>query len=105
MPLWTLIVLLALIKLPIAALMLWIPFRNDEAMHAPEPPDRQRRGRRLAGACPAGPLDPRPRRRCPPGRAATPAPRAARLAASPLPAPRPHAALAHARARASASRS
>jgi hypothetical protein len=61
MPLWTLIVLLAVIKLPIAALMLWMPFRNDDALHAPEPPDRSDDdgGSR---ALPAGPLDPRPRR-------------------------------------------
>jgi hypothetical protein len=64
MPLWTLIVLLAVIKLPIAALMLWMPFRNDAALHAPEPPDRtdDDGGSR---ALPAGPLDPRPRRPLP----------------------------------------
>ncbi len=40
MSLWIFIVLLAtLIKLPIAALMLWIPFRNDDAMRAPPQPD------------------------------------------------------------------
>jgi hypothetical protein len=33
------VLLAALIKLPIAGLMLWLPFRNDEAMRAPEPPD------------------------------------------------------------------
>jgi hypothetical protein len=30
-----LIVLLGLIQLPLAGLMLWMPFRNDEAMRAP----------------------------------------------------------------------
>jgi hypothetical protein len=36
MSLWmSIVLLLALIKLPIAALMLWLPFRNDEAMNAP----------------------------------------------------------------------
>jgi hypothetical protein len=66
MPLWMLIVLLALIKLPIAALMLWIPFRNDAAMSTGEPPDRSDDdgGSR---ALPAGPLDPRPRRPPPSG--------------------------------------
>jgi hypothetical protein len=66
MPLWSLIVLLALIKLPIAALMLWIPFRSDAAMNAAEPPDRSDDdgGSR---ALPAGPLDPRPRRPLPSG--------------------------------------
>jgi hypothetical protein len=32
MSLWMVIVLLGLLKLPVAALMLWIPFRNDQAM-------------------------------------------------------------------------
>jgi hypothetical protein len=36
MPLWVWMVMLAaLIKLPIAALLLWIPFRYDESMRAP----------------------------------------------------------------------
>jgi hypothetical protein len=67
MPLWTLIVMLALIKLPIAAMMLWIPFRNDAAMtNTGDPPDRSDDdgGSR---ALPAGPLDPRPRRPLPGG--------------------------------------
>lgn len=66
MPLWTLIVMLALIKLPIAAMMLWIPFRNDAAMKSSDPPDRSDDdgGSR---ALPAGPLDPRPRRPLPGG--------------------------------------
>ena len=34
MSLWMVIVLLGLVKLPVAALMLWIPFRNDQAMSA-----------------------------------------------------------------------
>lgn len=34
MSLWVLLVLLAAIKVPLAALMLWIPFRSDEAMTA-----------------------------------------------------------------------
>jgi hypothetical protein len=32
MSLWMVIVLLGLVKLPVAALMLWLPFRNDQAM-------------------------------------------------------------------------
>ena len=66
MPLWTLIALLALIKLPIAALMLWIPFRSDTAMNAPESPGQSDEdgGTR---ATPAGPLNPRPRRPLPCG--------------------------------------
>jgi hypothetical protein len=61
MSLWLLIVLLGLIKLPIAALMLWLPFRDDAALRVNEPPDRSDDdgGSR---ALPAGPLDPRPRR-------------------------------------------
>jgi hypothetical protein len=65
MPLWTLIVMLALIKLPIAALMLWIPFRSDAAL-AVEPPDRSDEDGG-SHALPAGPLDPRPRRPLPSG--------------------------------------
>ena len=66
MPLWTLIALLALIKLPIAALMLWIPFRNDAAMNAPEPPGQSDEDGGTH-AMPAGPLDPHPRRPLPSG--------------------------------------
>jgi hypothetical protein len=68
-----LIVLLGLIKLSIAALMLWLPFRNDAAVSVREPPSESEDdgGSR---ALPAGPLDPRPRRPLPIG----PAPRAPR---------------------------
>lgn len=61
MPLWLWILLLAaLIKLPIAALMLWIPFRYDEAMRPPDSTDSSDEdgGSR---ALPGGPLDPHPR--------------------------------------------
>jgi hypothetical protein len=66
MPLWTLIVLVALIKLPVAALMLWIPFRNDSALIARESSDGSDEdgGSR---ALPAGPLDPHPPRPLPSG--------------------------------------
>jgi len=84
---WMLIVLLAaLIKLPIAAMMLWIPFRNDEAMRipdGPEPPDDDGGSKALPG----GPSDPHPRmplprfpRRGPHGTPAPPAPRRVRTA-------------------------
>ncbi|HEY2718732.1 MAG TPA: hypothetical protein VGI52_03810 [Solirubrobacteraceae bacterium] len=66
MPLWMLIMLLALIKLPLAALMLWMPFRNDAAMNTGEPPDRSDDDGG-SHALPAGPLDPRPRRPLPHG--------------------------------------
>jgi hypothetical protein len=93
MPLWTLIVLLALIKLPIAALMLWVPFRNDAAVSANEPP-AQSDDDGGSRALPAGPLDPRPRRptpfgpfsrgprRGPHGSPPPPSPRRVRIAAS-----------------------
>jgi hypothetical protein len=93
MPLWTLIVLLALIKLPIAALMLWMPFRNDAAVSTNEPP-AQSDDDGGSRALPAGPLDPRPRRptpfgpfsrgprRGPHGSPPPPSPRRVRAAAS-----------------------
>jgi len=61
MPLWMWIVmLLVLIKLPIAALMLWLPFRNDEAMRvAPAPEESDEDGG--SPVLEAGPLDPKPR--------------------------------------------
>ena len=61
MPAWLWIVfLLGLIKLPIAALMLWIPFRYDESMRSADPEDSSEDdgGSR---ALPGGPLDPHPR--------------------------------------------
>ena len=61
MPLWLWIVILAgLIKLPIAALLLWIPFRYDESMRAPDASDSSEEdgGSR---ALPGGPLDRHPR--------------------------------------------
>ncbi|HWX75513.1 MAG TPA: hypothetical protein VNZ05_09410 [Solirubrobacteraceae bacterium] len=36
MSLWLLIALFGLIKLPLAALMLWLPMRNDAAMAVPD---------------------------------------------------------------------
>lgn len=66
MPLWMLIMLLALIKLPLAALMLWMPFRNDSALNSGEPPDRSDDDGG-SHVLPAGPLDPHPRRPLPRG--------------------------------------
>jgi hypothetical protein len=88
MSLWMLIVLIAvLVKLPIAALMLWIPFRDDEAMRAPDvtdPSDEDGGSKALPGA----PTDPHPRtplprvpRRGPHGSPSPPAPRRVRTAA------------------------
>jgi hypothetical protein len=58
---WMLVVvLLGLIKLPIAGLLLWLPFREDESMRAVERgPSEEDGGSR---ALPASPTDPRPRR-------------------------------------------
>jgi hypothetical protein len=61
MPLWLwLVVLGALIKLPIAALLLWIPFRYDESMRAPDASDSSEEDGG-SKALPGGPLDPHPR--------------------------------------------
>jgi hypothetical protein len=57
---WMWIVLLAgLIKLPIAALMFWIPFRYDEATQAPDVSDSSEEDGG-SKALPAGPLNPHP---------------------------------------------
>ncbi len=91
MPLWVWILLLAaLIKLPIAGLMLWIPFRDDAAMRSPnladssEPEDDGG-----SKALPGGPNDPHPRtplprtpRRGPHGTPAPSAPRRVRTSVS-----------------------
>jgi hypothetical protein len=63
MPLWLWIVVLAgLIKLPIAALMLWIPFHYDESMRAPtDVPSDSSEEDGGSKALPGGPLDPHPR--------------------------------------------
>jgi hypothetical protein len=73
MSLWmAILLLLGVIKLPIAALMLWLPFRNDEALRTGDAPASDEDGG--SAALSAGPLDPRPRapgphppRRRPPG--------------------------------------
>ena len=67
MQLWMLIVLMGLIKLPIAALMLWIPFRDDTALNASEPPEQSDDDGGIR-VLPAGPLGPHPRRPLPSGR-------------------------------------
>ncbi len=69
MSLWMLIVLLGLLKLPIAGLMLWIPYRNDKAMNdkavnaaavlgTDEPDASEDDGGSMA--LPASPFDPHP---------------------------------------------
>jgi hypothetical protein len=85
MSLWMVIVLLGLVKLPVAALMLWIPFREDQAMRVVSPAMTETDGSGDSEddggsvALPASPLHPRPRsprprprRRGPHGSDATP---------------------------------
>ena len=85
MPLWLWSLLFAgLLKIPLAALMLWIPFRYDESLRAPENPDSSDEDGG-SKALPGGPLDPHPRmprprlpRRGPHGSPAPPSPRRVR---------------------------
>jgi hypothetical protein len=82
MPLWLWILLFAaLIKIPLAGLMLWMPFRYDESANASEdiPDSSEEDGG--SKALPGGPLDPHPRmprpcrpRRGPHGSPAPPSP-------------------------------
>jgi hypothetical protein len=81
MQLWLWILLLAAaIKLPIAGLMLWLPFRHDEEVRAAESQDSpEEDGGSMA--LPGGPTDPHPRvpsprrpRRGPHGSPSPPAP-------------------------------
>ena len=66
MPLWVWIMMLAaLVKLPIAGLMLWIPFRNDEAMNTGDASDSSDEDGG-SKALPGGPLNPHPRMPRPP---------------------------------------
>jgi hypothetical protein len=66
MSLWMLIVLFGLIKVPLAGLMLWLPFRNDEAMR-PAEETRSDSSEDDGGSrtLPGGPRDPHPRRPSP----------------------------------------
>jgi hypothetical protein len=60
MSLWLIMLILMSIKLPLAALMLWLPFRGDDAIapaKAADPAD----GDGGSPALPAGQLNPHPR--------------------------------------------
>jgi hypothetical protein len=58
---WMWILLMAgLIKLPIAALMIWIPFRYDESTNVPDVSDSSEEDGG-SKALPGGPLNPHPR--------------------------------------------
>jgi len=78
--------LVGLIKLPIAGLLLGIPFRYDEAMQSPEATDQDSSEEDGGSkALPGGPRDPHPRaplprtpRRGPHGSPSPPAPRRVR---------------------------
>jgi hypothetical protein len=93
MSVWVLIALFGLIKLPLAALMLWLPFRDDAAMRVQEAsgPAEDDGGSRTLPGSPRGPRPrwPVPRRPSPHAaggparprrgdRACTPPPRAPR---------------------------
>jgi hypothetical protein len=66
MPLWLWILLLVgLAKIPLAGLMLWIPFRHDESLRAPDVPDSDSEDDGGSKALPGGPLDRHPRRPLP----------------------------------------
>jgi hypothetical protein len=60
---WVVILTLGLVKLPIAALMLWIPFRSDTAMVSGEPADSSEDdgGSKTLQDPPRGPRGPHPR--------------------------------------------
>jgi hypothetical protein len=94
MQLWVWIVLLAaVIKLPIAGLLLWIPYHYDEAMRPVDAPDASDEDGG-SKALPGGPLNPHPRgplprnpRRGPHGAPSPPAPsrvRAPAISRTPL---------------------
>ncbi len=82
MELWTLIVIVGLLKLPMIGLLLWMPFRADDAVAAvaDSPPDDG--GSRTLPQPPRGrhPREPLPRnpRRGPHGGARAPAPQRVR---------------------------
>jgi hypothetical protein len=61
MPLWVWVLFFAaLVKIPLAGLMLWIPFRYDESMNAPDVSDSSEEDGG-SKALPGGPLNPHPR--------------------------------------------
>jgi hypothetical protein len=61
MPLWAWIIFFAaLVKIPVAALMLWIPYRYDESAEVPDVSDSSEEDGG-SKALPGGPLDPHPR--------------------------------------------
>jgi hypothetical protein len=66
MPLWVwMLLLIAIIKLPIAGLLLWLPYRYDESMQAPEQPDSSSEDDGGSKVLPGGPREPHPRKPLP----------------------------------------
>lgn len=72
MPLWLLLAIVALVKIPLAALLLWVPLRSDDAMNAthdagsaPQPPTEEGDGGGRVTRSP--PRHPRPRHPLPAG--------------------------------------
>ncbi|HTW43859.1 MAG TPA: hypothetical protein VMD79_16245 [Solirubrobacteraceae bacterium] len=65
MPLWVWVLFLAaLVKIPLAGLMLWVPYHNDQVLNAAEAQQQQEDSSEEDGgskALPGGPLDPHPR--------------------------------------------
>jgi hypothetical protein len=62
MPLWLWILMFAgLVKIPLAALMLWVPYHYDSTQDAPDIPDSSDEDGGGSKALPGGPLDPHPR--------------------------------------------
>jgi hypothetical protein len=90
MPLWAWIIFFAaLVKIPVAGLMLWIPYRYDESAEIPDVSDSSEEDGG-SKALPGGPLDPHPRaprphkpRRGPHGSPSPPSPPRVRTGAAP----------------------
>lgn len=80
MALWMIFVLVGLLKLPLVALLLWMPFREDDPTG--EPPGSSSQDDGGSKVAPGSPRDPHPRRplphlprRGPHGASPTPPPR------------------------------
>jgi hypothetical protein len=82
MSLWLIMLILMAIKVPVAALMLWLPFRHDDAV-APANVTGPADDDGGSPALPAGPLNPHPRPTSP-----RPFPRLPRRGPHGCPAPR-----------------
>jgi hypothetical protein len=88
MPLWLLLTLMGLIKLLVASLMLWLPFRSDTAMSALEDDSSDSDEDGGSKTLPGTPTEPHPKlplphrpRRGPHGSPAPPAPARVRTTA------------------------